>query len=252
MPLLSPNIALRVQISSQKTPSQGVNAYAEDKKEEFVAIVIESRKALVEVVPAIMRVADEFAAVVSGLVRCEGFAATSLHALAAAIAYSWVYTAIQQIGAKKHGLAFSHRLTEEQENQLTEEDVRLYADPTLGGIGWRFPPPAGEQLQEMLMELDQEVCRAYDRRLVTKRSYPGDEKVRELSAEENDIARHRVLLRPAFHRDHLWLDWHEEEKCGPAKIRDRWDKLNDEERKGLCPRDLPPFSVPGVMRVLVG
>lgn len=41
--------------------------------------------------------------------------------------------------------------------------------------------------------------------------------------------------RPAYKRDHQWLDWHEQDKLGPAKIRDRWDGLSDKERLDICP-----------------
>jgi hypothetical protein len=41
--------------------------------------------------------------------------------------------------------------------------------------------------------------------------------------------------RPAYQRDHLWLKWREEESLTPAKIRDRWDSMTDERRKGACP-----------------
>jgi hypothetical protein len=30
--------------------------------------------------------------------------------------------------------------------------------------------------------------------------------------------------RPCYERDHLWLQWHEEEGLGPAAIRDRWNQ----------------------------
>jgi hypothetical protein len=42
--------------------------------------------------------------------------------------------------------------------------------------------------------------------------------------------------RPAYYRDHLWLDWRLQGKMGPAAIRDRWDGMSDDERKAMCPR----------------
>ena len=41
--------------------------------------------------------------------------------------------------------------------------------------------------------------------------------------------------RPAYERDHLWLKWNEDESLTPAKIRDRWDDMTDEDRKATCP-----------------
>ena len=41
--------------------------------------------------------------------------------------------------------------------------------------------------------------------------------------------------RPAYDRDHLWLDWRLQGKMAPAAIRDRWDGMSDDERKAMCP-----------------
>lgn len=40
--------------------------------------------------------------------------------------------------------------------------------------------------------------------------------------------------RPAYERDHLWLDWNINEGLKPAPIRDRWDGMSDESRKAAC------------------
>jgi hypothetical protein len=40
-------------------------------------------------------------------------------------------------------------------------------------------------------------------------------------------------MRPAYLRDHLWLQWSEQGSIGPAAIRDRWNSLSDDERKRL-------------------
>jgi len=40
--------------------------------------------------------------------------------------------------------------------------------------------------------------------------------------------------RPAYGRDHLFLEW-SEQGLKPAAIRDRWNALSDDERKALCP-----------------
>ena len=44
--------------------------------------------------------------------------------------------------------------------------------------------------------------------------------------------------RPAFHRDHQWLAWYEEQGetyKSNAKIRDLWNKLTEYKRKKICP-----------------
>ena len=51
--------------------------------------------------------------------------------------------------------------------------------------------------------------------------------------------------RPAYDRDHLWLRWHEQDKMGPAKIRDGWDGMSDDERKTACPRAWETISGDG-------
>lgn len=42
-------------------------------------------------------------------------------------------------------------------------------------------------------------------------------------------------LRPAYCRDHLWLDWYEDDNLKPAAIRDRWNAMPDEKRAKICP-----------------
>jgi len=41
--------------------------------------------------------------------------------------------------------------------------------------------------------------------------------------------------RPAYDRDHLWLDWKREDGLSPAKIRDRWNAKSKQEREGAAP-----------------
>lgn len=43
-----------------------------------------------------------------------------------------------------------------------------------------------------------------------------------------------IARRPAYRRDHLWLDWYLKEKMGFAKIRDRWNAMSDRERQAAC------------------
>lgn len=41
--------------------------------------------------------------------------------------------------------------------------------------------------------------------------------------------------RPAYLRDHRWLKWNVEEKLTPAKIRDRWNNMDEFSRDMVCP-----------------
>jgi hypothetical protein len=53
-------------------------------------------------------------------------------------------------------------------------------------------------------------------------------------ATEQELAGHAGRrIRPAYKRDHCWLKW-ADEGLTPAKIRDRWNALSDEGRKGIC------------------
>jgi hypothetical protein len=42
--------------------------------------------------------------------------------------------------------------------------------------------------------------------------------------------------RPAYRRDHTFLEWYKPRVIGPAKIRDKWNALPDESRKQICPK----------------
>lgn len=45
--------------------------------------------------------------------------------------------------------------------------------------------------------------------------------------------------RPAFDRDHRWLDWHEKARTAtyhrPEAIRDKWNTLTNQERRAIAP-----------------
>ena len=45
-----------------------------------------------------------------------------------------------------------------------------------------------------------------------------------------------VETRPAFERDHRWLNWNQKDKLGPAAIRDKWNVMTDEDRQSISPR----------------
>ncbi len=43
------------------------------------------------------------------------------------------------------------------------------------------------------------------------------------------------LFRPAYRRDHEWLKWVKDKGMTPAKIRNFWNGMSDEERRQICP-----------------
>ncbi len=42
--------------------------------------------------------------------------------------------------------------------------------------------------------------------------------------------------RKAYHRDQIWLKWNKSDGLTLAKIRDKWNKLTDFQRRMHCPR----------------
>ncbi len=40
--------------------------------------------------------------------------------------------------------------------------------------------------------------------------------------------------RPAYERDHCWLSWKLNQGMGPARIRDRWNAMSEEDRCAIC------------------
>ena len=67
--------------------------------------------------------------------------------------------------------------------------------------------------------------------LIDRRQWPAETPPRPSSLNPDRVAG----TRPAHERDHLWLRWREEDGLTPAKIRDRWDSMTDEDREAVCP-----------------
>ena len=59
------------------------------------------------------------------------------------------------------------------------------------------------------------------------------------NAVKQQATQHR---RPAYGRDHKWLEWKEKEGMTPATIRDRWNKMSDDERRRICPQKWQPIE----------
>ena len=128
-------------------------------------------------------------------------------------------------------------------NKMTFTEVAALPDDEIGSwVTEKWPSrsnleiPLGIHFERAPQpSLLQELCRAADRRLMTGRSHPGDEV--PLSPEEVKQFQEEVSRRrPAYARDHLWFNWHKQDELGPAKIRDRWNGMSDEERRTACPR----------------
>jgi hypothetical protein len=48
--------------------------------------------------------------------------------------------------------------------------------------------------------------------------------------------------RPAYGRDHRWLEWNLTSRWGVARIRDHWDSLSQRERVDICPTACEPVG----------
>jgi hypothetical protein len=174
-------------------------------------------------------VGDEFIAVAASVYhsRFDSDASAFHHLLSAARSW-WM-----QFGNSAWGLKFRDALPEIRSKSQTwfTQACRTYES---------MPEFSIRRLDRFRALALQELCRASDRRCITKRSRPGDEisvslssiRAQELAASHAKAEK----LRPAYERDHCWLDWHEQDHLGPAPIRDRWDQMTDEERKAICPR----------------
>lgn len=135
---------------------------------------------------------------------------------------------------------------EERIRQLTAKEIAQFVsspgfslaliDHWLGRVS--TTEVSDEEIHRLEAPARQEFFRAW------QRFYPLGSKYKTLADAVEDQQRrvvdvlfepHRRGRRPAYARDHRWLSWHEQEKLGPAKIRDKWDGLPDEERRAICP-----------------
>jgi hypothetical protein len=93
-----------------------------------------------------------------------------------------------------------------------------------------------EECQHFAARLLQELCRAAERRLVTKFSLPEDQVPVSSDVDAFDaLADNDRFQRPAHKRDHLFRTW-KADGLGPARIVDRWNGMTDSERRSVCPR----------------
>ena len=53
--------------------------------------------------------------------------------------------------------------------------------------------------------------------------------------DPNNYVKDAGQRRPCYERDRLWLQWKAEREWGPAKVRDEWNRMTQEERKACCP-----------------
>ena len=185
---------------------------------------------------------DEFNAAAQGPAEWHTFCGPSAHWLVFMLACDFSHHA-EHLTAKAMHVDFCRRRPREALDlmkRITEADLAEQFPRIIGELA-DSPMPTEYDYKRLLSLLYQELCRAHDRRFVTKRSCSGDElplpdeaiAQREKALQDLCVPQRRI--RPAYERDNLWLDWRENRHWGCAKIRDHWDSLTDVERAKECP-----------------
>lgn len=187
---------------------------------------------------------DEFAAVNEGIVNWKPpetsshgtFKASSWHQLVHIIASTWIENTLKTICFKKDENDYEVVFRPSAEDCSPDKFLKYISDEALSVTRSFNFEDYGDFYREMQIRLIQEVSRAYDRRLLSGRSHPEDEIPLEPLLEHNFVTQIDYIgpKRPAYHRDHTWLSWYLKDRLTPAKIRDRWNSLSDDERISIC------------------
>jgi hypothetical protein len=215
--------------------------------ESYAQRLIEARSVYSNSHPIYLHVGDEFAAVADSGPKWKVVRETSLfgnrffqcgncyHAIAFDLAKEWIE---RDQGTLAKRVLGRYVVSQEESRQVMDT---VTVDLIVKNWKWLqhhlttlFVP---KNLNKLVHLLDQEVCRAADRRLVTERECSIDATLSEIVTASPATLTHDEprKRRPAYERDHLWLQWHEDDRLGPAKIRDRWNRLSDEKRQAICP-----------------
>jgi hypothetical protein len=220
-----------------------------------VGLILVARLRLARADRCVKRVAAEFAGVgrempqwqfANGDDRLRIATGRSVHEFAFSLAWTWLDVCLRAIATEKMATewnvawpaedAFSDeqcrrdylaRLIEIRDGEtpvLDEGDIRshIIATAELAKEGEADELPSNAW---MMQRLKGELRRACDRRShpVSRPRFACDR-------------RHKRRERPTYLRDHVWLGWAESEDLGPARIRDRWNNMAEEERMEICPR----------------
>jgi hypothetical protein len=210
---------------------------------EYVANrLVKLRDAESEGAQSVRMVEEEFGAVADEIVildykyhvrdakreRHIGTTAMSWHSAVVEVVRQKLDTALYMIGffeglSSEVGEELFHTFTVEDLLTRCGENIRKLGTAILG-----IPPflPSGTRDR-----LKRELFRAW------KRKYPDERmKYERLGDDANSLAAaFRRDRRPAYGRDHFFLSLKEESGLTPARIRDLWDSMTDEDRRTICP-----------------
>lgn len=68
-----------------------------------------------------------------------------------------------------------------------------------------------------------------------ERALPPEPITTKHTAQELPVDDDTTKKRPAYERDHLWLRWHEDDGLSELQIRDKWNNLDENERRVISP-----------------
>ena len=182
--------------------SESVGNYAKDPVAEWIADrLLDLKSETVDLIPALDLVADEFRATGTPVEKLGGYYASSAHDLVATFTtYKWpiLWAAIRR------------EATDKPELKAIPDDLR-WAPLTAADLLDHFeavraaclepPQLSGDKSEKLDAWLEQEVCRAYDRRFDTQRSYPKDMEDSELDEvqwDEETEARNKWLYEQCW------------------------------------------------------
>ena len=186
--------------------------------------------------PFLMLVEHQFGAVNADPVEIdvggEHLRGSSWHAVSLELIRSAMVALSKQIGDFTPGL--NNWVDGNFQDTLTHKRISLFFSMPDFDLPEPFPSEACECKGRLVPRLEQELFRAW-------KEYYSDGSSHETLMTVAKQERETVLgalagddKRPSFDRDHFWRRWAIEEGYTPAKIRDRWNAMTDEERKTIC------------------
>ena len=221
---------------------------------KFASELVRLRDAANKGNAALAEVEEIYGEVAGGIKEFGGHTAGSVHRLVLDLAADYVKRITEAVQFHYEAVPFPSGYHEEEEiDECMDpcmEFVRQDIVPYLEKLAVKLPDEIKElgisleDYRRLTIWLQQEFFCAW------RRKYPHDttsyetilsnadtldavlNTVEENSASQGSSGPKR--RRPAYGRDHQWLDWHCNENMGPAKIRDHWDSLSEQQRKDIC------------------
>jgi len=218
-------------------PKTAANVKLERLHQSICRCLVETRDAAAEGRDRIQPVEELFGAIAQGTPQVHDTIAESYHRLAIELAQGYVERVLEELGIDQDPEFDDSDAWEWFRTSFDESMVCAYVTgidfDTLREID--FPTFEWRETDRLSTAIRQELFRAW-KTFYTSGSYLT---LRDASETKRNAIIQAVKRpkkpRPALGRDTLWLKWKTEERLTPAKIRDRWDRMSDEQRKRACP-----------------